>query len=112
MVLSIAAFLTGWINRASMKAESILASAYLIGRELANFDLSFASLGGEVAYPILSHLLPGGDGGSFPAELAAEAIEEIDELVEFAKHLVFNSLVCEGFEELYGLAPIGSRGPL
>ena len=34
--------------------------------------------------------MPGGDGGSFPAELAAEAIEEIDELVEFAKHLVFN----------------------
>ena len=44
MVLSIAAFLTGWINRASMKAESILASAYLIGRELANFDLSSQAL--------------------------------------------------------------------
>ena len=66
---------------------------------IGQFRSIVASLGGEVAYPILSHLLPGGDGGSFPAELAAEAIEEIDELVEFAKHLVFNSLVCEGFEE-------------
>ena len=111
MVLSIAAFLTGWINRASMKAESILASAYLIGRELANFDLSSQALV-ERSRTDLEHLLPGGDGGSFPAELAAEAIEEIDELVEFAKHLVFNSLVCEGFEEPICLAPIGSRGPL
>mgnify|MGYP000447154959 CR=1 FL=1 len=79
---------------------------------IGQFRSIVASLGGEVAYPILSHLLPGGDGGSFPAELAAEAIEEIDELVEFAKLLFSTLWFARGLRSYMGLAPIGSRGPL
>lgn len=39
------------------------------------------------------------NGGCFPAELAAEAIAEIDDLTECAKSLVVNVLVCEDSEE-------------
>ena len=62
------------------------------------FQSVVEELGGNDRYPVLSGLIPDSDGGCFPAKLAKKAIEEIDDLVESARSLVFNSLVCEDSE--------------
>ena len=62
------------------------------------FQSVVEELGGNDRYPVLSGLIPDSNGGCFLAKLAKKAIEEIDDLVESARSLVFNSLVCEDSE--------------
>ena len=73
------------------------------------FQSIVEELGGEERYPALSQLIPNGNGGSYPAVLASNAIKEIDDLVERAKTLVFHALICDDSEEpLWTSADCGS----
>lgn len=63
------------------------------------FESVVEELGGASRYPALSRLIPEANGGAYPAELAPQAIEEIDDLMERAKELMFNVLVCADSDE-------------
>lgn len=66
---------------------------------VARFESVVEELGGSERYPILSNLIPEGNGGSFPASQAPEAIREIDDLIAAASKLVFNVLACEDSDD-------------
>ena len=54
----------------------------------AEFRVLVKRVGGEKNYPLLSALLPDGNGGTYPAEKAAATLAELD---RFAKWVVANA---------------------
>lgn len=48
----------------------------------AQFEALVEAAGGEAEFPLLSKLLPHANGGTYPAEMAAATLEELDRFVE------------------------------
>ena len=63
------------------------------------FQSVVEELGGKSRYSALSVLIPDGNGGQYPVELASRALDELDDLLNRVKTLKFNALVCEDSEE-------------
>ena len=53
----------------------------------AAFRVLVKNSGGEEKYPLLSNMLPDGNGGQYPVELARPTLEELDDLIERFKNL-------------------------
>lgn len=49
---------------------------------VSHFKSLVEDLGGEQAFPLLSSMLPSGNGGMFPADQASAALEELDRFTE------------------------------
>lgn len=63
------------------------------------FQSVVEELGGGSRYPALSVFIPNGNGGTYPVELADQALYELDDMLDRAKTLKFNALVCGGSDE-------------
>lgn len=55
----------------------------------ALFDHLVKEAGGEQAFPVLSHLLPAGNGGLYPAEKALATLKELERFIEVVTHPPF-----------------------
>lgn len=83
---------------------------------VAGFESRVEEAGGEAEFPLLSHMLPHGNGGIYPVELAEATLKELDRFLEIITNVDEWVLVDAETEERIWTSTPGStfvwmRGP-